>query len=187
MSLDLAVLSFRTLEGAEQAFANVRHDAGDASWLHEVAFVEHRRSGRLVVRGTLAGHYLDAEEDGDVIGPSTAAGALTGALAGGVFGPPGFAAGLVSGAAAGGMETASEAEPLQGELFTEIRNSVPEGESALVLLAERRHVDAMIDAFRDTGARVAIRRTLSDDAVAALETVLGEAPPASRDRGGTSG
>jgi uncharacterized membrane protein len=187
MSLDLAVLSFRTLEGAEQAFANVRDHPGDAPWLHEVAFVEHRRSERLIVRGTLAGHYLDAEEDGDVMGPSTAAGALTGALAGGVFGPPGFAVGLVSGAAAGGMQSAWEAEPLQGELFTEIRKSVPTGESALVLLAERRHVDAMIDALRDTGARVAIRRTLSDDAVAALETILAEAPPVSRDQSETSG
>jgi uncharacterized membrane protein len=187
MSLDLAVLAFPTLEGAEQVFADVRDRAGDAPWLDEIAFVEHRRSGRLIVRGTVAGHYLDAEEDGDVIGPSTGAGALTGALAGGVFGPPGFAVGLVSGAAAGGMETASEAEPLDGELFTEIRNSVGEGESALMLLAERRHVDAMIDALRDTGARVAIRRTLSDDAVAALETVLGDAPRVSRDQSGTSG
>lgn len=186
MSLDLAVLCFRTLEGAEQVFADVRDGAGDAPWLDEIAFVEHRRSGRLIVRGTVAGHYLDAEEDGDVIGSSTAAGALTGALAGGVFGPPGFAVGLVSGAAAGGMVNAREAEPLQGELFTEIRNSVPEGASALVLLAERRHVDAMIDALRDTGARVAIRETLSDDAVAALETALAEAPPVSRAESGTS-
>jgi uncharacterized membrane protein len=184
---DLIVLRFPRLEGAEQAFADVRERAGHAPWMDEVAFVEHRRSGRLVVRGTLAGHYLDAEEDGDVIGRHTGAGALTGALAGAIFGPPGLAAGLVSGAAAGGMVEAGEAEQLDGDLVTEVRDAVPDGSSALVLLAEPRHVDTMIDAFRGTHARVAIRRTLSADAMAALEAVLADAPRVSRDQRRTSG
>jgi uncharacterized membrane protein len=99
-----------------------------------------------------------------VIGRHTGAGALTGALAGALFGPAGLAFGLV------------------GELFAEVRDSVPEGSSALMLLAQRRHVDAMIDALRGTQARLAIRRTLSDDAMAALETVLAEAPRVSPDQ-----
>ncbi|HEX2310823.1 MAG TPA: hypothetical protein VHH91_08910 [Vicinamibacterales bacterium] len=57
-------MRFPTLEGAEQAFADVREWTGQAPWKDEVAFVEHHRSGRLVVRGTVAGHYLDAEEEG---------------------------------------------------------------------------------------------------------------------------
>jgi hypothetical protein len=73
--------------------------------MDEVAFVAHRRSGRLVVRGTLAGHYLDAEQNGDVIGPYTGAGALTGALADAILGA------------------------------AEVRDSVPERSSALMLLA----------------------------------------------------
>ena len=187
MSAELTVLRFPTLEGAEQAFADVRERDGHAPWMDELAFVEHHRSGRLVVRGTLAGHYVDSEEDGDVIGRDTGAGALTGALSGAIFGPPGLAVGLVSGAAAGGILQAGEAEQLDGELFTEVRDAVPEGSSALVLLAERRHVDAMIDALRGTKDRVAIRKTLSDDAMAALEAVLAEAPRVSRDQPGTSG
>jgi uncharacterized membrane protein len=187
MSAELTVLRFPTLEGAEQAFADVRDRDGHASWMDELAFVEHHRSGRLVVRGTLAGHYVDSEEDGDPMGPDTGAGALTGALAGAIFGPPGLAVGLVSGATAGGFLQAGEAEQLDGELFTEVRDAVPEGSSALVLLAERRHVDAMIDALRGTKAEVAIRRTLSDDALAALETVLADAPRVSRDQPGRSG
>ena len=186
MSSEFALLRFPTLEGAEQAFADVRERAGYAPWMDEVAFVEHRRSGRLVVRGTLAGHYLDAEEDGDVIGPHTGAGALTGAIAGAIFGPPGLAVGLVSGAAAGGMVQAGDAEQLDGELFTEVRD-VREGSSALVLLAERRHVDAMIDALRGTKASVAMRRTLFDDAVAALEAVLDQTPGVWPDQSRTSG
>ena len=154
MGTELAVLAWPTVEGAERVFADVREDARGAPWLNEVALVEHRRSGRLVVRGTIAGHYLDVEEDGDVMGRSTATGALTGALAGLAFGPPTVAVGLVSGAAAGGMAEAGKATPLQGELFTEIRGSVPESGSGLVLLAEPEHVDAMIESLRGTDAGV---------------------------------
>lgn len=174
MSSDLAVVCFPHLEGAEHAFADVRDRCRHAPWLDEVAFVEHRRSGRLVVRGTVAGHYVDAEEDGDVIGRHTAAGALTGGLAGLAFGPPALAAGLVTGAAAGGMLEAEDAQRLDGELFRDLRESVPEGESALVLLAEARHVDAMLDALRSTDARLAVRKTLSDQAVAAVEAAVAQ-------------
>jgi uncharacterized membrane protein len=180
MSLDLAVLTFPTLEGAEEVFADVRDRVRDAPWLDELAFVQHRWDGRMVVRGTLAGHYVDVDEEGDVIGPSTAVGALTGALVGALFGPPGFAAGLVAGAAAGGLIQAREAEELQGGLFDELRASVPEGESALVLLAEARHVDEMIEAFGGNRARLALRKTLSDDAVAVLQATLTQTPSAAR-------
>jgi uncharacterized membrane protein len=185
MGLDLAVLTFPNLDEAEQVFADVRDQVGEAEWLDEVAFVQHRWDGRMVVRGTLARHYVDLAEEGDVLGPNTAVGALSGALVGALFGPPGFAAGLVAGAAAGGLIQAREAEELHGELFDEIRASVPEGESALVLLADHRHVDAMIDAFRGTGARLAVRRTLSDDAVAGLEAILSQVPSAARDQSRT--
>jgi uncharacterized membrane protein len=182
MSAELTVVRFPALEGAEQAFADVRERDGHAPWMDEVAFVEYHRSSRLVVRGTLAGHYLDSEGDGDVIGRETGAGTLTGALTGVIFGPPGLAVGLVGGAAAGGMVQAGQAEEIDGELFTEVRDAVPKGGSALVLLAEPRHVDAMIDALRGTESAVAIRRTLSDDAMAALEAALADAPRVSRDQ-----
>jgi uncharacterized membrane protein len=182
MQLDLAVLTFPGLEDAERAFADVRDRSGEAPWLDELALVQHRWDGRMVVRGTLAGRYVDVDEEGDPIGPSTAVGALTGALVGLLFGPPGFAAGLVAGAVAGGVIQAREAEQLRGGLFDEIRETVPEGESALLLVAEREHVDAMIDAFDRTGARLKLRRTLSDDAVAGLQAMLAAAPPAAADQ-----
>lgn len=179
MTLDLGLASFETLEGAESAFADAR-DGTSGSWLDEVALVEHHRGDRLVVRGTVAGHYVDSAEDGDVIGPSTAAGAFTGSLSGGVFGPSGFAVGLVTGASLGGMVRSKEADKLDAELVSEIRGAISEGESGLVLLAERGHVDAMFAALRGSGARVAIRRSLSEDEMATLEAALAEAPPAAR-------
>jgi hypothetical protein len=62
--LDIAVLTFDGVVGAERAFARVRDDAGRATWLLDVAFVEHHHRDRIVVRGTFAGRYLDVEDIG---------------------------------------------------------------------------------------------------------------------------
>ena len=91
---ELAVLTFDHIEGAERAYADARGRANDAPWLREVVFVECHRRGRIVVRGTFAGHYLDVDDVADAIGHDTAVGAAAGALVGLAFGPPGFAVGL---------------------------------------------------------------------------------------------
>src|SRR5829696_3830111 len=106
MSLDLALMIFDRVEGAERAYSNVIGASHDAPWVHEIAFVEHHRHDRIVVRGTFAGRYVDLDDQRDVIGRRTAEGALTGAVAGAFFGPPGFAAGIVAGGTAGGMDDA---------------------------------------------------------------------------------
>ena len=94
----------RSHEGAERAYADVLGASGDAPWVHEIAFVEHHRHDRIVVRGTFAGRYVDLDEQGDLIGKRTAEGALTGAVIGVFFGPPGLAVGLVAGGTAGGSQ-----------------------------------------------------------------------------------
>src|ERR1044071_5551162 len=98
MSLDIGLLVFHHIEGAERAYAAMLETTGTPAWVHEVSFVEHHRHDRVVVRGTFAGSYVDIDERGDVIGKRTGEGALTGALVGLVFGPPGLAVGLVAGA-----------------------------------------------------------------------------------------
>ena len=148
MSLDLALLVCPRLEGAEHAYADVLDEVGDAPWVHEIAFVEHHRHDRVVVRGTFAGRYVDIDDEGDVIGKRTAEGALTGAIVGALFGPPGFAAGLVGGGAIGGLAEASHVPELHGTFFDEIRADVPEGSSAIVLLAAPEHVGAMVAGIR---------------------------------------
>jgi len=178
MPIDLAVLTFDHVEGAERAFANLRGRAADAPWVNEVAFVERRRHGRIVIRGTFAGHYLDVDDTGDAMGRDTVIGTLTGALVGAVFGWFGFAAGLVAGGAIGGLMQAGHIPQLEGELFDELRADVPEGSSAVMLLAAPEHVDAMIAAFDGVGGRL-VRRTPSDAALAALTAVAAAAPLAS--------
>jgi hypothetical protein len=59
---DLAVLTFDHIEGAERAYAGVRRDAGAGPWDHDVAFVEVHRHGRVLVRGTFAGRYVDVDD-----------------------------------------------------------------------------------------------------------------------------
>jgi hypothetical protein len=63
-ALDIAVVTFDGVVGAERAFAGIREAAGADPWLNEIAFVEHHRRDRIVVRGTFAGRYLDVEEVG---------------------------------------------------------------------------------------------------------------------------
>lgn len=181
MSLDLAMLTFKHPEGAEHAFANLARIPDDADWPHELAFVEHRRRGRLVIRGTFAGHYVDIDDESDVIGRDSVVGALTGAVVGAAFGPPGFAAGLVAGASIGGLAEAGHIPELHGELFDEIRKQVPEGHSAVILFAVPPHVDAMLEAFEGAGG-VPFRHSVSAGAAAALESSVGETPLVAENR-----
>jgi hypothetical protein len=43
VSLDLALVVFDHVEGAEHAYADVMNASRDAPWTHEIAFVEHHR------------------------------------------------------------------------------------------------------------------------------------------------
>src|SRR5690349_21758500 len=56
---ELAVLGFEHPTQAEHAFADVRaHQA----WMRDIAFVTMHHGGRVQLRGTFAGHYLDADD-----------------------------------------------------------------------------------------------------------------------------
>jgi uncharacterized membrane protein len=177
MGLDLALVVCDHPEGADYAFADARDAVGDQPWMHEVAFVEHHRHDRLIVRGNVGGRYVDVDDKCDVVGPKVGKGALTGALVGALFGPPGFAVGLVGGGTIGGIEESEDAHALTGAFFDEARADVPQGSSAVVLLAAPDHVDAMIQAFDDRRVRV-VRRHLSDAAARVLADGLGGVPEA---------
>src|SRR6478752_9810181 len=114
MSLDLALMIFDHVEGAERAYSDVIGASRDAPWTHEVAFVEHHRHDRIVVRGTFAGRYVDVDDEADLIGKRTAEGALTGAVVGVLFGPAGLAVGIVGGGVAGGVAEAGHIPELHG-------------------------------------------------------------------------
>ena len=175
--LDLAVMVFDHTEGAERAYSDVRSEVGGVPWAQEVAFVEHHGHDRIVVRGEFAGHYIDVDDAERFIGRKTAEGALTGAVAGVVFGPPGIAAGLVGGGIAGSVSEEHSGPKLRSAFFDEVRTDVPEGSSAIILLAAADHVDAMVAALAPMHGRL-VRRSLTPEAAQALEEAVADSPAA---------
>ena len=175
--LDLALMVFAHTEGAERAYSNAPAQSAGVPWAREVAFVEHHGRDRIVVRGEFAGRYVDADDRQEFIGRKTVEGALTGAAAGALFGPPGFAAGMVGGGLAGSVAEESSGPQLRSAFFDEVRNDVPEGSSAVILLAAPEHVDAMVAALDGHGGRL-VRRRLTAEAAAALEAAVADSPPA---------
>jgi uncharacterized membrane protein len=175
---ELTVLTFDHIEGAERAYADARGRANAAPWLREVVFVECHRHGRIVVRGTFAGHYLDVDDVADAIGHDTAVGAVAGAVVGLAFGPPGFAAGLVAGGIAGGVHESAVHTPQEsGALFDEIRRDIPEGSSGIVALVSADDSAALVEALHQRAVRLTHHR-LSDAEAAALQAAVVQAPPA---------
>ena len=183
--MDAAVIAFRRTEGAEHEYASALERVSRAPferlsrapWLGKVAFIEVHHRGRIVVRGTIAGHYVDIDDEGDLMGRDTAIGAIIGVLAGLALGPPGWAAGLVLGGAVGGVRETNHIPTLRGPGFDEIRKDVPERSSAILLVGDSGDVDAMVSAFARTRGRPT-RYHLSSEAYAELEAAVAGSPPA---------
>jgi uncharacterized membrane protein len=175
--MDLVIVTFDRPETAERAVGDARDAEPDAAWLQEFALVERRHNGRIVLRGTFAGRYVDVDEGSDAMGPDTAIGALTGAVVGAVFGWFGFAAGLVAGGSIGGLMQAEHVAAKHDALFDEIRAQVPAHGSAVILLAAPEHVDSLLRALLTDGGH-AYRRSLSQDELATLEAAVSSAPAA---------
>jgi hypothetical protein len=70
MSLNLALMVLDHIERAERAYADVLDASREAPWIHEIAFVEHHRHDRIVVRGTFAGRYASPEHVGAMVAAS---------------------------------------------------------------------------------------------------------------------
>ena len=172
MSLDLTLIVFDHVGGAERAYADVLGVSASSPWVHEIAFVEHHRHDRIVVRGTFAGRYVDVDDEADVvIGRRTAEGALTGAIAGVLLGPAGLAVGLGGGATAGSVGDGRREAHLHDALIDEVRAEVPERASAILLLSSPEHADAMIAAFEGHRGRL-IRHRLSPEGAQVLESAV---------------
>lgn len=174
---DFALLVFKHTEGAERAYGSVAGQASAEPWAREVAFVEHHGRDRMVVRGTFAGHYVNADDDEAFIGPRTAEGAVGGAAVGLLFGPLGLAVGFVGGGIAGGVSEEHSGPRLRSALFDELRAEVPEGSSAIVLMASSGDVDAMAGALSEQGGRL-VRHRLTPDGVELLRTAVADSPSA---------
>jgi uncharacterized membrane protein len=177
MSLDLALMVYPHIDDADHAYADACVAGRDAAWLREAAVVAHHRHDRISVRGSVAGHYVDAGDEQDAIGRKAVEGALTGALAGVVFGPAGLAAGIAAGGTLGGVAQSHSGPHVHGAFFDEVRADVPVKSSAIVLLAAPEHVDEMVATLGDARHGRLIRRELSDEMARSLQDAVASSPP----------
>jgi uncharacterized membrane protein len=175
--VDFALMVFEKTGGAEHAYGDVSGQNSDAPWAREVAFVEHHRHDRMAVRGTVAGHYVDADDDADFIGPQTAEGVVAGGAVGLFFGPLGLAVGLVSGGIAGSARHEHSGPQLRSALFDELRSEVPQGSSAIILMGPPEDVDAMIAALDGHHGRL-VRHHLTPDGADVLRETVASSPSA---------
>lgn len=178
-NLHVGLATFSGIGGAERAFADARDWDPAADWIDDAALVEVHRDARIVLRGTIAGHYVDVDDQGDVIGPDTGRGAVVGAVLGLLLGPSAFAVGLVGGASVGGaVEARRHAEPA-GPVFSAIRAHVPAGSSAVVVVSSAARVGAMAQALESV-AESFDDHALSPAAEAELRSALANAPSSRR-------
>jgi uncharacterized membrane protein len=176
------LLGFKGESTAASEFGILRDRVGNgAPWTSEIAIVEHLGHDRISVRGTFAGRYVDVEETDHVSEPGAAEGALTGAVVGTIFGPPGLAAGLVVGGIIGAESgKPTEVEPEPELLIDELRKAVPSGHSAIALLADPTHVDALLSALAESDYATVVRRTLTAEQASSLIASVAADPLASR-------
>jgi len=178
--LDFALIVFEHTEGAEQAYSRAPRSVAGVAWADQIAFVEHHRRNRIIVRGTFAGHYVDADDEQEFIGKKAAEGVVAGGAVGLLFGPAGLAVGLVGGGLAGGVAQERHSPHLRSAFFDEVRREVPEGSSAVIMMAAPDHVDAMASALEGRGGRLVRHHLSADEAKALAEAVAGDptaAPP----------
>jgi uncharacterized membrane protein len=181
VSLDLALIRFDGEGVAVNRYAAARDGAskGHDRWMRDVGFVERHHNGRLLIRGTFAGHYLDVDEGDRVSQEGAGRGAATGGIVGVLLGPPGIAVGLVVGGFTGAhVGHTQEVEDEPEALAEQLREAVPRGSSAIVMFAPAPEVDELLAALGE-GAQDVVRRTLADSEAAALEASLSAAPPSS--------
>jgi uncharacterized membrane protein len=177
---DIAFMVFGHTEGAEEAYSRAPRAVDGVAWADHVAFVEHHRRDRIVVRGTFAGRYVDADDELEFIGKKTAEGAIAGGAIGLFAGPAGLAVGLVGGGLIGGVAQERGSPHLRNAFFDELRREVPEGSSAVIMMASPDQVDAMVSALeRDTG-RLVRHHLSAEEAKVLADAVAGDptaAPP----------
>jgi uncharacterized membrane protein len=77
-----------------------------------------------------------------------------------------------------GKPTELEREPEL--LIDELRKAVPRGHSAIALLADPTHVDALLSELGESDKAVVVRRTLTAEQASALIASIAADPPASR-------
>jgi hypothetical protein len=163
--MKLCILKFKKADHAEEALTKLANAQGDQDpWLHEVGVIKRPLIGRISIRAT----YGDSPElrEGDIASKLTEAGKWTGYLVGSLAGPLHARFGALK-AKRAVAPTAKNIEKLL--LGTDdIKDLLPRGSSALVLVATPERCDQMAELFSASKPEV-IRHDLGDEAQQLLE------------------
>ena len=179
--MDFAFMVFEHTGGAEEAYSRAPRSVDGVAWADHVAFVEHHRRNRIIVRGTFAGRYVDADDELEFMGKKTAEGAIAGGAVGLFAGPLGLAVGLVGGGLIGGVAQERDSPHLRSAFFDEVRREVPEGDSAVIMMAAPDQIDAMVSALEGRGGRLVRHHLSAEEAKVLADAVAGDpeaVPPA---------
>jgi uncharacterized membrane protein len=159
--MELCILKFEGSHGAEDALKVVTDAQADRNpWLHEVAMVARPLIGRVRIGATFPDGKSNTFHEGDLADAVSDMGAYTGYFISSLAGPLGSMSRVLKGEAAGG-QVGSEAEERLFHL-TEIKKALPRDSSALVLIADPKICDQMVELFTSYEPTV-IRRDVAEE------------------------
>jgi uncharacterized membrane protein len=165
--MEICILKFPDTSGAQDALKEVVDAQGDRNpWLHEIGVVSRPLIGRVKVTAAFPDGKSKIFREGDLADLASDMGGVTGYFLSLLAGPLGPMIGAVkastlAGAAAGDAEA---------KLFhlDELKKALPRESSALVLIAEPKTCDAMVELFNEYDPQV-IRRDVADELRKRLE------------------
>jgi uncharacterized membrane protein len=169
MELMLGVAKFDGARRASQVLDAYQTLHPEAEWVGDVAIVSRGKFGRISAYGSFAEDAFGGAEGRSPL-TGLGVGGATGMLAGALAGPAGMVlAGSVGVAMGGLLGAVHEAE--KQPLYDLVRERLGKDSSSLLLLADREHVETMLQAFAPAAVEV-LRRQVPADACGRLEAAF---------------
>lgn len=166
--MEICILKFSGTHDADHALQEVLDAQADRQpWLHEVGVVRRPLIGRISISATYEDDSTEVKQ-GDLAGDVEAAGAMTGYLIGSLVGP------LHAEMAAleGSMQARGLGDALEDKLLhvDDIKQVLPRGSSALVLVASPEVNDQFFEMFKERSPQV-IRRDVAEEVARRLHAL----------------
>jgi uncharacterized membrane protein len=168
LDMEVCILKFSGTSDADSALKDVVDGQADRHpWLHDVGVVSRPLLGKISISATYDDEAAEIEQ-GELASTVESAGAMTGYLIGSLVGP------LHAEMAA--LEAASQARSLGDALedkllhVDEIKQILPRGSSALVLVATPDINDAFVEMF-DLWSPAVVRRDVAEEVEERLHTL----------------
>jgi uncharacterized membrane protein len=166
--MEVCILTFSGTDLADDALKAVVKAEGDRNpWLHEVGVVRRPYLGRFSIRATFADDQVTEVREGDIAARIANAGGMTGYAIGSLVGP--LHADMAT--MEGELRAQRTGKAVEKELLRtdEIKNLLPRGSSALVLIAAPEINDKFVELFSSQSPEV-VRRDVAQEVQQRLET-----------------